>query len=135
MSEGFDMEALLEQARAMQDQVLAAQAAAAEQVVEGQAGGGVVKVRVGGDMTFHSVTIDPRAVDPDDASMLEDLVLAACNDAVARARSVGQETLDGLDLGGLGGAGLGEGEGGGGGAVGGGALGPGDAGSGGPPEP
>ena len=129
--EGFDMEALLEQARAMQDQVLAAQAAGAEQVVEGQAGGGVVKVRVAGDMTFQSVTIDPRAVDPDDASMLEDLVLAACNDAVARARSVGQATLDGLDLGDLGAAGLGGGRGG----VGGGALGPGDAGSGGPPEP
>ncbi|MDQ3680135.1 MAG: YbaB/EbfC family nucleoid-associated protein [Actinomycetota bacterium] len=119
MNEGFDMETLLEQARTMQAQVLAAQAAAAEQVVEGQAGGGVVKVRVAGDMTFQSVTIDPRAVDPDDASMLEDLVLAACNDAVARARSVGQETLGGLDLGGLGG----------------GAVGPGEAGSGGPPEP
>ncbi|MDQ3642754.1 MAG: YbaB/EbfC family nucleoid-associated protein [Actinomycetota bacterium] len=102
MSEGFDMEALLEQARAMQDQVLAAQAAAAEQVVEGQAGGGVVKVSITGDMDFQAVSIDPQAVDSGDISMLEDLVLAACNDAVARARSLGQQALGGFDLGGLG---------------------------------
>jgi len=109
MNEGFDMDALLQQAKAMHDQLATAQAAAAAQVVEGQAGGGVVKVRVTGDMDFQSVSIDPQAVDPEDASMLEDLVLAACNDAVARARSLGQQALGGLDLGGLGlgGAGLG----------------------------
>lgn len=96
------MDALLEKARAMQDQVMAAQAAAAEHVLEGQAGGGVVKVRITGNMDFQSVTIDPRAADPEDTSMLEDLVRAACNDAVARARSLGQQALGGLDLGGLG---------------------------------
>jgi len=96
MNEGFDIEALLEQARVMQDQLRAAQAEAAERVVEGQAGGGVVKVRVSGDMDFQSVSIDPQ-----DVSMLEDLMLAACNDAVAQARSVGQEAMGGLDLGGL----------------------------------
>ncbi|MDP8993153.1 MAG: YbaB/EbfC family nucleoid-associated protein [Actinomycetota bacterium] len=102
MSEGFDMDALLERARAMQEQVLAAQAEAAEQVVEGQAGGGVVKVRLTGAMDFESVSIAPEAVDPDDVAMLEDLVLAACNDAVSRARDMSQESLAGLDLGGLG---------------------------------
>ncbi len=109
MNEGFDLEALLQQAQAMQNQLAEAQAAAAQQVVEGQAGGGVVKVRVTGDMDFQSVSIDPEAVDREDASMLEDLVLAACNDAVAQARSLGQQALGGLDLSslGLGGAGLG----------------------------
>ena len=101
MGEGFDMESLLEQARAMQDRLAAAQAAAAEQVVEGHAGGGVVKVSITGDMDFQSVSIDPQVVDPADPSMLEDLVLAACNDAVARARSLGRQALGGLDLGGL----------------------------------
>ena len=102
MNEGFDMEALLQRAQAMQDQVVAAQAAAAEEVVEGQAGGGVVKVRMTGDMDIQSVRIDSEAVDPEDVPMLEDLVLAACNDAVARARSLGQQALGGLDLGSLG---------------------------------
>jgi DNA-binding YbaB/EbfC family protein len=101
MNAGFDMEALLQQAKAMQDQLASAQAAVAEQVVEGHAGGGVVKVRITGDMDFQSVSIDPQVVDPEDASMLEDLVLAACNDAVARARSLGQQALGGFDLGGL----------------------------------
>ncbi len=102
MNQGFDMNALFERARNMQEQVLAAQAAAAEQVVEGSAGGGAVKVRVSGDMRFESVSIDPASVDAGDVNLLEDLVLAACNDAVSRARRLGQEALGGLDLGGLG---------------------------------
>ena len=102
MSEGFDMDALLERARAMQEQVLAAQAEAAEQVVEGQAGGGVVKVRVTGGMEFRGVTIDPSAVDPDDVGMLEDLVLAAIRDAVTKAGQISEQAMGGLDLGGLG---------------------------------
>ncbi len=96
MTDGIDMNALLEQAQHMQDRVLAAGAAAAEQVVEGRAGGGAVKVRINGAMDFQSVTIDPEAVDPDDLAMLEDLVRAACNDAVARAREIGQQALGAL---------------------------------------
>jgi len=87
---------LLKQAQKMQEQLMEAQAAAAEQVVEGQAGGGVVKVTVTGGMEFRSVTIDPDAVDPDDVPMLEDLVLAAIHDAVARAREVTEEAMGGL---------------------------------------
>ncbi len=96
------MNALFEQARSMQEQVLAAQATAAEQVVEGRAGGGAVKVRITGAMDFESVSIDPAKVDTGDVSMLEDLVRAACNDAVARARELGQQALGDLDMGALG---------------------------------
>lgn len=137
MNAGFDMGALLQQAKAMQDQLAAAQEAAAEQVVEGHAGGGVVKVRITGDMDFQSVSIDPQVVDPGDASMLEDLVLAACIDAVARARSIGQQALGGLDLSGLGLGGLDVGGGDPGGLGPGGAEGldPGDLGPGPTPEP
>lgn len=108
MTEQFDMGALLAQAQAMQERLLAAQAEAAEQVTEGQAGGGAVRVSVTGNMEFTSVTIDPRAVDPDDVAMLEDLILAACNDAVANAQdlsrqAVGDLGLSDLGLGGLGG--------------------------------
>ena len=98
-----NMNDLLKQAQKMQEQLMEAQAAAAEQVVEGQSGGGVVKVTVTGSMEFRSVSIDPDAVDPEDVSMLEDLVLAAIHDAVAKANELNQQAMGGLDLGGLGG--------------------------------
>jgi nucleoid-associated protein EbfC len=98
-----NMNDLMKQAQKMQEQLMEAQAAAAEQVVEGQAGGGVVKVSVTGGMEFRSVHIDPDAVDPDDVAMLEDLVLAAIHDAVARVNELSQQAMGGLDLGGLGG--------------------------------
>ncbi len=97
-----NMNELLKQAQKMQEQLLAARAEAETQEVEGQAGGGVVKVRVTGGMEFRSVTIDPAAVDPDDVSMLEDLVLAAIRDAVTKAGQISEQAMGGLDLGGLG---------------------------------
>ena len=98
-----DMSDLLKQAQQMQQQLMDAQQAAAKEVVEGQSGGGVVKVTVTGGMEFQSVTIDPAAVDPDDVAMLEDLVLAAIHDAVAKVSELSQQAMGGLDLGGLGG--------------------------------
>ncbi len=97
-----NMNELLKQAQKMQEQLLAARAEAETQEVEGQAGGGVVKVRVTGGMEFRAVTIDPSAVDPDDVSMLEDLVLAAIRDAVTKAGQISEKAMGGLDLGGLG---------------------------------
>jgi DNA-binding YbaB/EbfC family protein len=98
---GFDLGELLKQAQAMQEQVMAAQATAADQIVEGSAGGGAVKVTVTGGMDFRSVHIDPKAVDPADVEMLEDLVLAAIHDAVARANEISQQAFGGLGLPGL----------------------------------
>ena len=97
-----NMNDLLKQAQKMQEQLLAARAEAETQEVEGQAGGGVVKVRVTGGMEFRGVTIDPSAVDPDDVGMLEDLVLAAIRDAVTKAGQISEQAMGGLDLGGLG---------------------------------
>lgn len=105
-SEMPDMGELLKQAQAMQQQLMEAQAQAASQVVEGQAGGGVVKVAVTGGMEFKSVKIDPSAVDPDDVDMLEDLVLAAIHDAVGKVNALNQQALGGL--GGMLGGGLGD---------------------------
>jgi DNA-binding YbaB/EbfC family protein len=100
---GFDFGNLLAQAQNMQQQLLEAQAAIAEQVVEGQAGGGVVRVRVTGGFDFHDVTIDPAAVDPSDVEMLQDLVLAAIHDAVAKVNDLNAEAMGGFGgaLGGL----------------------------------
>ncbi len=114
-----DMGSLLGMAMEMQQQLLAAQEEAAQAVVEGQSGGGAVKIEVTGGLEFRSVTIDPSAVDPDDVEMLQDLILAALHDAVGRANELAQASnpmagfdLGSLDLGGLG-AGLGAGLGGG----------------------
>ena len=107
---GLDMGALLEQAMEMQQQLLEAQTAAAETVVEGHAGGGVVRIRVTGAMQFESVTIAPEAVAPDDVELLQDLVLAALHDAVDQIGRLQQASMGGLDLGAMSGAlGLGPG--------------------------
>ncbi|MGI8777340.1 MAG: YbaB/EbfC family nucleoid-associated protein [Acidimicrobiales bacterium] len=101
------MSELLKQAQKMQEQLLSARDEAAEKEVEGQAGGGVVKMRVTGGMEFRSVSIDPSAVDPDDVGMLEDLILAAIHDGMAQAAKINDAAMGGFDLGGLGGGLLG----------------------------
>ena len=93
---GPDLGNLLSQAMEMQQQVMAAQAQAASTEVEGQAGGGAVRVVVTGAMEFRSVHIAPAAVDPDDVEMLQDLVLAALHDAVARINDLQEQSLGGF---------------------------------------
>ena len=96
-----DLGGLLESAQAM----MANMQAAASEVVTGRAGGGVVSIEVDGHFNFQSVSIDPKAIDPDDMSLLEDLVLAALHDATSQLQSgqSGAIDLGGMDLGGLGG--------------------------------
>lgn len=98
-----DLGGLLRQAQQMQEQLVEAQASLARQQVEGSAGGGMVRVVVSGGLEFLSVTIDPAVVDPDDITMLEDLVLAAVRDAMAKVEELGGQALGGVgpDLGGL----------------------------------
>jgi DNA-binding YbaB/EbfC family protein len=106
---GFpDLGGLLEQAQQMQQQLMAAQAEAANTVVEGSAGGGAVKVEVTGGLEFRTVQIDPSVVDPEDPSLLEDLVLAALHDAMSQIQEMQEGAMGGLDLGGLGGLGGGQ---------------------------
>ena len=96
---GMDLGGLMEQAQAM---LAGAQEAAAE-IVEGTSGGGMVKVEVDGGMNFHSISIDPSVVNPDDVEMLNDLVLAALRDAATQIQETQSEAVGGMDLGGLGG--------------------------------
>lgn len=84
---------LLRQAQELQAQLASAQEQAAERVVEGQAGGGAVRIAVTGGLEFRKVTIDPAAVDPADVPMLEDLVLAALHDAMAAVGEMAQEAV------------------------------------------
>jgi nucleoid-associated protein EbfC len=107
---------LLAQAQKMQEEMMAAQERLKDEKVETSAGGGMVKVVMTGDLELKSLTIDPDAVDPDDVEMLQDLVLAAVNEALrgamelqSKAASAGSEGFDpqqALDmLGGMGGLG------------------------------
>jgi len=83
----------------MQQEMLAAQESLKNEVVEGSAGGGMVKVEVTGDLHVRSITIDPAAVDPDDAEMLSDMVLAAVNEALDRSRELATDELGQLTAG------------------------------------
>ena len=76
-----NMNDLLRQAQVMQNKVLKLQQEMAEKTVETSAGGGMVKVVCNGKKVISSISIDPKAVDPDDVEMLEDLIVAAINDA------------------------------------------------------
>jgi len=98
---GFDMGSLMQSAQ----QMMQAQSQAAEQEVVGSAGGGAVEVTMTGGGEFLSVKIAATAVDPNDVDMLEDLVLAALNDAAAQVEEVQQGAMGGVDLGSLGGLG------------------------------
>ena len=90
----------------MQQQMQEAQEQLKSEVVEASAGGGMVTVSASGDLEVRSVRIDPAAVDPEDAEMLSDMVLAAVNEALRSAQELAASklgaTTGGLDLGGLG---------------------------------
>ena len=81
------MQQMLKQVQKMQADMLAAQEALKDELVEASAGGGMVTVQVTGDLVVKSIKIDPEAVDPDDVELLQDMVLAAVNEGCARRRS------------------------------------------------
>jgi DNA-binding YbaB/EbfC family protein len=92
----MDMQQLMEQARIMQQQLADAQDNMGNLEVSASAGGGTVHVTATGDMKITSITIDPEAVDPDDVSMLEDLVLTAVNAALEKANAIANEQVAGI---------------------------------------
>ncbi len=92
----MDMQQLMEQARIMQQQLADAQDNMGNVEVSASAGGGMVNVTATGDMKITSISIDPEAVDPDDVSMLEDLVLTAVNAALDKANAAANEQVAGI---------------------------------------
>lgn len=96
-----DLGGLLQSAQ----EAFSAQAQAAQQVVEGSAGGGVVTVNMTGNGEVTAVTLAPEVVDPGDIEMLQDLIVAALHDAGVKVTDLQRQALGalgGLDLGGLG---------------------------------
>jgi DNA-binding YbaB/EbfC family protein len=96
---------ILKQAQKMQQRLLEIQQELKQRVVEGSAGGGMVRVAVNGEQQVLSVKVDPEAVSPEDVELLEDMVLAAVNQALGKARQMAQEEMakvtGGLQLPGL----------------------------------
>jgi len=90
---GNQMQQLMKQAQKMQEQMAKAQEELEEAELEGSAGGGMVKVVVNGKKVVSSLQINPTVVDPDDVEMLEDLVVAALNDAYAKAEKLYEEKM------------------------------------------
>ena len=80
-------------AQQMQQEMLRVQTELEAVQVDGSAGGGVVKAVVTGKQELVSVTIDPDAVDPSDVEMLEDLIVAAVNDALRASREVAEQKM------------------------------------------
>ena len=79
---------MMKQAQKLQEQMLALQEEVGKKKVEATAGGGMVTVEANGKQEIVSIKIDPEVVNKEDVQMLEDLVLAACNEALRKAREL-----------------------------------------------
>ena len=90
---GAQMQQLMKQAQKMQEQMAKAQEEVEEAEIVGESGGGLVQVVVNGKKAVQSVTIKPEAVDPDDIEMLEDLIMAALNNAYEEAEELYEEKM------------------------------------------
>ena len=97
---------LMREAQRLQQQMAAVQEEVAQKKVQATAGGGMVTVEANGKQEIVSIKIDPEVINKDDAQMLEDLVLAASNEALRKARELVQQELGklsgGLKIPGLG---------------------------------
>jgi len=87
------MQSMLKQAQKMQEDMAAMQAELEGREYDIAAGGGVINVKINGKKEILSVKIDPDAVDPDDVETLEDLIVAAVNEAIKTVESASQEEM------------------------------------------
>ncbi|HEY7517917.1 MAG TPA: YbaB/EbfC family nucleoid-associated protein [Methylomirabilota bacterium] len=84
---------MMKEAQKLQERMLAMQEEIAKRKVDATAGGGMVTVEANGKQEILSIKIDPEVINKDDAQMLEDLVLAACNEALRKSRELVQQEL------------------------------------------
>jgi nucleoid-associated protein EbfC len=99
-----DMNQMMRQVQQMQAEMIKAQEQLKHEVVEASAGGGMVTVKMTGELELREITIDPGAVDPEDVELLQDMVQAAVNEAIRSAQELAASRM-GAVTGGLGGAG------------------------------
>ena len=93
---GFDVNSMMKQVQQMQAEMTEAQEKLKDEVVEASAGGGMVKARMSGDLRLLELSIDPEAIDPEDADMLSDMVLAAVNEAIRSAQELAASKMGGI---------------------------------------
>ena len=102
---GLDLGAMMQQAQQLQEQMLKAQEEAKHKTVEASAGGGMVTVTMTGGFEVRAIKIDPACIDPKDPSMLQDLIIAAMNQAIGKAQELQagamQSVTGGLNIPGL----------------------------------
>ncbi len=107
---GFDMNSMMKQVQQMQAEMTEAQEKLKDETVDASAGGGMVKLKMSGDLRLLEITIDPDAIDPEDAEMLSDMVLAAVNEGIRAAQELAASKMGNVaglgGGGGLGGLGL-----------------------------
>ena len=89
---------MMKQVQEMQAKMARAQEELAHETIEASAGGGMVTVVITGDLELREVRISPEAVDPDDIEMLQDLVLAATNEAIRSAQDLANKKLGGAGI-------------------------------------
>ena len=85
---GNQMQNIMKQAQKMQEEMQKAQAELEETIVEGVSGGGLVKVSMNAKKIVKNIEINPNAIDEDDLTMLEDLIIAALNDGYSKAEEI-----------------------------------------------
>jgi len=90
---------LMKQAQKFQSQMAKLQEELGDKTIEASAGGGMVTVVVNGRQEILSINIDPEVIDPDDVEMLQDLILAAVNDGLTRAKDMVNEEMGKLTKG------------------------------------
>jgi len=100
-----NMNQMMKQVQKMQADMMAAQETLKDEEVEASAGGGMVTVKVSGDMVVKAITIAPEAIDPEDPELLQDMVLAAVNEGLRSSQELAASKMSGL-TGGLDGLGL-----------------------------
>ena len=99
---GMNMNALMQQAKKMQEQMMKAQEELDSAEVVGKVGGDMVTVTMNGKKELKSIKLSKTAVDPDDVEMLEDLIVAAYNDAFKKAEDLYKDKMGPMgNLGGL----------------------------------
>jgi DNA-binding YbaB/EbfC family protein len=107
MAKQPNMNEMLKQAQQMQAEMMKAQEDLKNEIVEASAGGGMVTVKMTGEMELREIVIDPEAVDPEDVELLQDMVTAAVNEAIRSAQELAAQKMGAATsgLGGIGGPG------------------------------
>lgn len=93
---GMNMQEMMKQARKMQEQLAQAQESMKDVAIDASAGGGMVKATVNGDLELVSIQIDPDALDPEDVDLLQDMIVAAVNEAIRGVSEVASKQMSSI---------------------------------------